>query len=881
MENDPRLEKIERQVESLVQTGYDTRSIRVQLLELGLPGELIDLAISSFRSRQDHVYDLEDPYVITSEKKRTEGVRWYAGPNASSERWNFVKSRLEIEGRSEGEIAEVLHSSATVLGLLDAPGSKGPFASRGLVLGYVQSGKTTNFISTIAQAADANYRLIIVLSGVTNNLRRQTQERLERSLTGANPNNWHWLTSLESDFHETKNANDLLSSNSKRIIAVVKKNNSRLKGLKKWLNSAPPLTRQNLSVLFIDDEADQATLNSARALNRQTAINKTLTEILHTSFLPKHAYLGYTATPFANILSDARTDQQLFPKDFIYPLKRPENYFGPEQLFGRNPLTEEEQEIPSGRNIVIPIKIKDRIQLGKIVNTSSPSEEPTIPDSLLEALKWFFLATATRKWRSKKNRFSTMLVHTSGRIFAHESMKELIKIQIAEWQQLSQSKLSEILKETWEREKHRGRLPHDESLPAFAEIAILATKAVSAVKLITDNSRSDDRLAYDFENEDSSSPVIVIGGNTLARGLTLEGLISSYFMRTSSYYDSLLQMGRWFGYRFGYEDLQRIWMQDDLIPMFRDLALVEEEVRTQIANLAEEGLQPIQVPIKIRDHPILSITAPNKMNYARKIQVGYSEKRTESITFSNKSDWLNHNIQSTKNFIKILHEKHFLNDTKNPQGYNMASNVPWSLLKKYIHDYYFVETARIANGDLITKYVDMHQDKGELEEWNVFFYKTQTSNNPPLDLGHGISISPINRSAKDVDPTTGILNIHHLVSTIDGAADLPISRVELQSIVGKKPTDTIVRKARIEFGLNRKGLLGIYVVDKKSQASSEDRISLDLEHDIIGLGFFFPTSSLNEGVVDYYGPDLPEENEFEDDYLDDADQQDEGEVLNV
>lgn len=873
--NDPRLVKIEKLVESLVQTGNDTRSIRLQLVELFDSEVLIDLAIANYRSRRDHVYDLEDPYVITSDGKKSERSRWYAGPTENSVYWNFVKTRLEHEGRSKIEIEEVLDSSSTILGLLDPPASQVAFSSRGLVLGYVQSGKTTNFIATAAQAADSGYRLIVVLSGVTNNLRKQTQDRLERSLTGTNPNNWHWLTSLDADFNESKNANQLLSPPGNRVIAVIKKNNSRLKSLKKWLNSAPLLTRQGLPVLFIDDEADQATINSAKVAHRQTAINKTLTEILDTKFLPRHAYLGYTATPFANILSDARTEQQLFPRDFIYPLKRPENYFGAEQLFGRNPLAEEEQEISQGRNIVISVSFKERSQLGKLANTNSVVTEPTLPNSLLEAIKWFIVSTAARRYRSKKNKFSTMLIHTSGRIYAHQDMKTLVEKQLNSWEKLPPNEISRLFEDCWDSEKSRGTIDGDEQLPKFIEIESLVSKVLDELKLIVDNSRSDDRLVYDFENEEESVPFIVIGGNTLARGLTLEGLICSYFMRTSSYYDSLLQMGRWFGYRVGYDDLQRIWMQDDLIPMFRDLALVEEEVRSQITELAKEGRQPIQVPILIRDHPIMGITAPNKMNYAKKLRIGYAEKRTETITFSSNPEWLQHNLGATKNFVTTLSSRGLIGQNKSDQGFDMAQEVPWDLVKEYVLSYNFLETARIANGELISKYVDLHQGKGELEKWNIFFYKTLHSTKPSVDFGHGIEISPINRSAKDIDPLTGAFNIHHLVSSVDGAADVPLGRRELQQRYSSQLSDSGMRIARKDFGLQKTGLLGIYLVDKKSEAMAKDRIPLNVDNHIVGLGFFFPKSSLDIGVVDYYGPDLPDENIFEDDYLEDADNQDE------
>lgn len=873
--NDPRLVKIEKLIESLVQTGNDTRSIRLQLVELFDSEVLIDLAIANYRSRRDHVYDLEDPYVITSDGKKSERSRWYAGPTENSVYWNFVKTRLEHEGRSKIEIEEVLDSSSTILGLLDPPASQVAFSSRGLVLGYVQSGKTTNFIATAAQAADSGYRLIVVLSGVTNNLRKQTQDRLERSLTGTNPNNWHWLTSLDADFNESKNANQLLSPPGNRVIAVIKKNNSRLKSLKKWLNSAPLLTRQGLPVLFIDDEADQATINSAKVAHRQTAINKTLTEILDTKFLPRHAYLGYTATPFANILSDARTEQQLFPRDFIYPLKRPENYFGAEQLFGRNPLAEEEQEISQGRNIVISVSSKDRSQLGKLANTNSVVTEPTLPNSLLEAIKWFIVSTAARRCRSKKNKFSTMLIHTSGRIYAHQDMKTLVEKQLNSWKKLPPNEISRLFEDCWDSEKSRGTIDGDEQLPKFIEIESLVSKVLDELKLIVDNSRSDDRLVYDFGREEESVPFIVVGGNTLARGLTLEGLICSYFMRTSSYYDSLLQMGRWFGYRVGYDDLQRIWMQDDLIPMFRDLALVEEEVRSQITELAKEGRQPIQVPILIRDHPIMGITAPNKMNYAKKLRIGYAEKRTETITFSSNPEWLQHNLDATKNFVTTLSSRGLIGQNKSDQGFDMAQEVPWDLVKEYVLSYNFLETARIANGELISKYVDLHQGKGELEKWNIFFYKTLHSTKPSVNFGHGIEISPINRSAKDIDPLTGAFNIHHLVSSVDGAADVPLGRRELQQRYSSQLSDSGMRIARKDFGLQKTGLLGIYLVDKNSEAMAKDRIPLNVDNHIVGLGFFFPKSSLDIGVVDYYGPDLPDENIFEDDYLEDADNQDE------
>jgi hypothetical protein len=874
--NDPRLPALEETILDIIRSGKGTRAIKEQLGTL-FPQDLIDKAISNVRKLQDKVYDLEDPNVIIEESRREIGFRWYAGPNTNSNRWNFAKEMLQLEGRSSDEVQEIESSAAKILGLLNSPGKEA--ISRGLVLGYVQSGKTSNFISTIAQAADAGFRLIIVLSGVTNNLRKQTQERLEQSLTGHNPNNWNWLTTADEDFSEVKNANDLLSSPDKRIIAVVKKNNGRLKKLKKWLESAPQITRQGLPVLVIDDEADQATVNSSKALNRQTAINRTLTEILDKTFLPINAYLGYTATPFANILSDAIDQSQLFPRDFIFPMSKPESYFGAEELFGRQPLTEDEQEVSFGRDIVIPVGRTDVNSLGAIVNLRRNSDEPVLPQSLIDAVLWFILATTARRVRIKTKKFSTMLVHTSGRITAHQDMKKLIVKLLAEWARLPSQEKLEMFRELWEKEKFRGVREGDLPLPMWDEISEGVEQVLNDTKVIVDNSASNDRLHYDFENEHSSVPVIVVGGNTLARGLTLEGLTCSYFLRTSSNYDSLLQMGRWFGYRKYYEDLQRIWMQSELIPMFQDLALIEEEIRLQISELAAEGLTPIQIPIKIREHPIMNITSVNKMNYAQRIQVGYSEQRIETISFSTDTNWLTKNLNVTQTFVNTLVDKGYLMNELNPRGYRMAKQVPWELIKNYLSEYMFSETARRANGKLISEYVNLHQSHQYLTHWNIFFYQNQNSKSDLVNLGANIEISPINRSAKFIDPETGIVNIHHLVSSIDGSADVPIPRSDLRSAVGIEINDSKMRMLREKSNLSNTGLLGIYLVDGKSKSKSKDRSDLNLEQHIVGLGFFFPKSQIPDASVDYMGPILPNFVELEDEnYLDTADSMDQGEL---
>ena len=880
--SDPQLLQIEGIVRNAIKSGHDVHWIRAEYAQL-FPVAILDKALTNVKATLDKNYHLVDPQVIARVTLIGEKFRWYGGPHEQSERWEFAKQQLINEGRSEAEINELIKSSSQILGLLSSPVTD-QFSSRGLVLGYVQSGKTTNFIATISQAADEGYRLIIVLSGVTNNLRRQTQERLERSLTGENEKNWHWLTSVDSDFNTSRNANDLLSAPSKRVIAVVKKNNSRLKRLKSWIESAPIAVRQGLPVLIIDDEADQATINSHRQLKRQTAINKTLTSILKPTFLPKNAYLGYTATPFANILSDAKDETQLFPRDFIYPLKRSDNYFGAEQLFGREPIDEGDQEVSTERDIIIPIDHADRDSLGTLINPNHAFSPKVLPKSLHDAIHWFLVATAARRVRSGKNKFSTMLIHTSGRIASHNDMKELVDSYLRSLIDLPRKQSENILQDCWNLRSGDGWVKGDSPVLEWDEIEDEVFTVMNSCKLIVDNSKSDDRLVYDFQDEENVEPYIVIGGNTLARGLTLEGLICSYFMRTSTAYDSLLQMGRWFGYRVGYEDLQRIWMQDDLIAHFRHMALVEEEIRQQLERLAAEGLDPSQVPIRIRDHKLLTITAVNKMTYAKQLQIGYSDTRVETISLDSEVEVLISNQLATSNFLQRIKDSGLSLAGRNAEGWPLFPDTPWHLVRQFFDEYKWADSATRANGDLIKSYIDAHQGTGDLENWNVFVYQINKTNVPILDLGNGVTATAINRSAREINTEKKTVNIHHLVSSIDGSADIGLNKTQVAANLKAKKlqiSDTNLRVLRASSAESKnRGLLGIYVVDAKSVSTTKNRHDLQLEEHAIGLGIFFGTSKVVGANITYYGPDLvdlfvvEDDIDKDDDYLDSADQSD-------
>ena len=332
---------------------------------------------------------------------------------------------------------EMLDRTTTrVVSLLDAPGNL-KVDTRGLVLGRVQSGKTANFTGVIAKAADCNYRFFIILSGTTKMLRLQTQKRIERDLTNAAPGKWIWLTrrDIAGDFGDNPlgNINLILGNRSVRTIAVIKKNTAILRRLIDWIAGGTDLLKRDCPLLVIDDEADQASIptGSSMTFDDLTTINKRIVELI--SVTPKIAYVGYTATPFANVLIDPNYEENLYPRSFIYSLPTPSDYFGPERIFGRDPLNSVEGEFVSEGLPLIRTVPQDEIpSLRPMTRADVQTFRFEVTPSLDDALRYFYLATAARLFRQEKSRvamdFSTCLIHTSERVLTHKRAKEAIDI---------------------------------------------------------------------------------------------------------------------------------------------------------------------------------------------------------------------------------------------------------------------------------------------------------------------------------------------------------------------------------------------------------------------------------------------------------------------
>jgi hypothetical protein len=702
-----------------------------------------------------------------------------------------------------------------------------------------------------AKAADENYRLIIILSGMTNNLRDQTQSRLQSMVKGFEPG-WHLLTQDKIDFRANiGNAQQLCSNNAMTLVAVVKKNSSRLKALHTWLSKVDHTTRMALPVLIIDDESDQATTNAGSA-EKRNAINLRLATLMDPNFLPKVSYVGYTATPFANILADTSDLNSTYPKDFIVSLTKSEGYFGAHELFGTEVSDDAESEGYSGVDIIRDIPDNDvKSVVPPRQKAAVAGWKPEIPASLDTAIKWFILATAARKARGHKNFWSTMMVHTSSNIEPHRKTAAAVIEHLKLLEAKDRNVLDAELKQLWDLESPVAAELEKDQTRNWSDVKSKVDDVLSTLKVFIDNSESPDRLNY-LDDDIERHPVILVGGNTLSRGLTLEGLISSYFLRTSNAYDSLMQMGRWFGYRPGYSDLQRIWMANEkpyeTKYWFRELALVEQEIRDQIEIYASDGLSPLQLGVRIKSLPGMAITARAK-NKGDKVQIGYGKTRQQTILFDG---------DSSKQASNLALVSELVNDVQKEAGWGanmnewpVATEVDVKHVEKFISKYKVHENVRTLESSKLLNYIEKLKNEGELKKWNIVLYSNRKKAAQTYKVTDQISVKLANRSRMDEET----INIKALISLKDMIADKP-QILKNDSNGGGKITEAALWKLRKEEpALVEKGLLGIYIIDKDSAPNSPLRVTLGTKHHLVGYFLVFPETESKHNVS-YEAPNL-------------------------
>jgi hypothetical protein len=527
---------------------------------------------------------------------------------------------------------------------------------------------------------------------------------------------------------------------------VVKKNAQVLRRLTNWLSRAQPRLLEACPALIIDDEADQAGLNTGKDDEHRTAINRLILGL--KSALPKSAYVGYTATPFANVLVDP-SGRDLYPEDFIVALGRPTSYFGAELFFGREPLEDEGTELPEPPDMLRLVP-EDEVPLLRPASQSAVSAfNVEVPPSLRDALRYFVLATAARWARGHRMKHSSMLVHTALNLALHRQMKIALDDEVTEIRAMQKTKVGLGALETlWAEESLR--VPREGLTPVpFAEVAANLPSVLARLRVVVDNSQSTDRLLYKEEQQLTDADEVVhvaVGGNTLSRGLTLEGLVVSYFIRTANAYDTLLQMGRWFGYRFGYEDLPRIWMTDELKSAFRALATVEQEVRNDIARYAQEGLTPLKFAVRIRTHPGLAVTSSLKMRHAVPALLDYTGATRQTTIFRHlDEEWLRSNWEAGARFISGLSSDG--SAFRRRTSHVFMSGVPADRILEFLRSY----RCHPDHGELepghLAKYVEKQRATGRFPTWTVAVVTLQKGD-ANVRLGP-LEVRPVNRSVLD------------------------------------------------------------------------------------------------------------------------------------
>jgi hypothetical protein len=839
--------------------------------------EEVEAALAEFARRTGRVRTLKDPRSL----RRRDLIDWYTGPEPGDRFWHGFRGQLVEEGWKEPELDSLDGASTKVLSFMQPPGLP-QVSTRGLVVGYVQSGKTANFSAVAAKACDVGYKFVIVLGGVIESLRRQTQRRLDRQLIAPTHTDWFPLTDASRGFTRPPGRASafLTEKHDLKIMCVVLKQHTRLRYLLEWLRSAGDDILRNCPVLILDDEADQASVNAARNPDERTAINRLIVESLAT--LPKVAYVGYTATPFANVLINPVDMADMYPRDFIVDLPKPPRHFGPEDIFGREPIDADELDVNTdGLDMVREVPVDELVDLQPAGRNAVPDFYPSVTASLDEAIRYFLLASAARRARGQAAEHSTMLVHTTFYATPHMRFQPAIQAHLRGIREaFERGEVTDDLRALWERESTTpGVTAADFDLEpvTFDQLLEELPGVLAEIEVIVDNARSIRRLEY------GSDPVtcVVIGGNTLSRGLTLEGLTVSFMIRTLSAYDSVLQAGRFFGYRPGYGDLPRLWMTTELEQCFRDLARVEAEIRMEVRRYEMENLTPAEFAVRIPTHPKLAVTAALKMQHAVEAQVSYGGRRLQTIMFAHRDRrWLDRNLDAGRNLIARLRE-----DGCEPvelPGRWLIEGASADRVIGFIEEYQFHERSfELRRMDLICDYINaQRQADGSLETWNVVVVGRRAG--APLGtitLGLPAEVPLLNR-ARMKRSDGSYADIKALMSKIDWIADFR-TQPSSDELKGKEDAELAAMRPR---GI---GLLLLYPVARNSrpmrqqaEETKRTRVPLEAEEHVLGVGLAFPTAE-HTTAQSYISVDLPgnvEEDPWEPSEEDDERPADRGDV---
>ena len=733
--------------------------------------------------------------------------RWF--DQEEQERLGFYWPRYEallrdVEGWPAGNVQNLSRATKHVIERLGNPlaPSAAAHSARGLVVGYVQSGKTANFTGVIARAVDAGYRLIIVLTGMTKILREQTQRRVDRQLIGqellkgvasgefeyegvpdwdkftsygGKPSaqgsvDWRRLTSLGQDYRrlgagigalhfehsvsdEPANSAANLRLMPVRLIVAMKQVTplgAMIKDLRQVARAG--FLIGDIPTLIIDDESDQASINTKRPtvgdLRRRTAINKRIVELLE--LLPRAQYVGYTATPFANVFVDPNDALGIFPRDFIIGLDRPDGYMG---AVDYHDFGSRAEGVPS----------KEAIHVRGVCGSDLDE------GNLRRALDSYLLTGAIKLFRAQSpeirigTRHHTMLVHTSHRVPDHELMRdELIRLldRGGYASGVAFSRLEELLRTDFREhsEAVEPALPFPGSLeelqPSLTQCWNLVNEGDTPALIVNGEKRFEDETP-DFDSQGVWK--IVVGGTKLSRGYTVEGLTVSYYRRTTRAADTLMQMGRWFGFRQNYRDLMRLFIGRaeplgpkktiDLYAAFGAICQDELDFREELLQYAlpDDGsppLRPMDVPPLVTQRfPDIRPTAPNRMFNAVQVSANFGGKAINPTLAPTQETTKADNRKLTRAlFAEAVFEPVLLGDTESFRA--LCTRVDPVQLVHYLERY------RFSRPNLMERQLAfLRGDLGDpgIERWTVIWPLLGEAVNGDWPLRDDVQITVIER----------------------------------------------------------------------------------------------------------------------------------------
>jgi hypothetical protein len=813
--------------------------------------------------------------------------------------WGRYREYLEIEKNYAPDVINKLDRiTDSILDNFFDPSVKVTINKKGLVVGQVQSGKTANYTGLICKAADAGFGLIIVLAGIHNNLRSQTQIRIDESFLGFDTQHTrafdqrsiqigvgdpyfgapivaHSLTSSieKGDFTQgAANALGLNFNTSEPIVAVVKKNPHVLKRIYQWLaaqaNEDSEIGRviRNKSLLLIDDEADNASINISNDPERQSSINGWITQILN--LFGKNAYVGYTATPFANIFIPL-DDQNLFPRNFIKNIPAPSNYIGPEKVFGFSPLEDDETS-----NTILPIinKINDYSDFVPDRHKKDDQKPSSLPESLKRAIRCFIITCAIRRLRGQTEVHNSMLIHVSRFVFWQDHISELVSNQFIYYRRgIDQNDAAIVteFKSTFEEDENGyksyvsvsqqildSELKNIDSqiqIHAWSEVLQHLNAASSRIVVKSIHGGSGEALDY-FDHKNGLS-VIAVGGNKLSRGLTLEGLSVSYYLRASRMYDTLMQMGRWFGFRGGYVDLCRLFTSRELNEWFCHITQASEELREEFDYMTDvAGSTPEQYALKVRTHPgVLQISATNKMRSAITVQISWAGRLVESYEFKKDVSVIDSNFGNTQRFIATLPSSFIAR----PNAF-VWYDIPAEQVINFFEGIQSLENLKKAEPRKLIHFISAQIRNDELTDWRIaLMTKPNAKNNSNFELsGNEVTIGQWKRTEDDKNSNEQIyyLKKSHIISPSDEFIDFTDEEYEmamnLTNLHRKKPGQTMYPNGQLvrnELRDPQKPLMIIYLLDPEESIDPKNPLPQGT-NPFVGYAISFPKSNFNAPV---------------------------------